>query len=137
MAVLNHIGYRATLRKTGTACSACPFAYLLSWAPDFPALSQYYQPLLSCAGGFRPEFVFVGCNHALDHRANRALQAQITDSAAAQRDWQHLYTAVDADARLVAVSSIPIGGLIVSTRVRNVLFNAFTNGPLVSQLWVR
>jgi YVTN family beta-propeller protein len=140
--VLNTIGYHAIPSLTGRQNWAQQHNDMRSrtvdveasgWYADFPAASQFYQPLLSCpASQFA---VKTGCNDRLDRLAERALNTQITDPATAQRLWQQLYIAVAADARFVATTSSPLDNVFESPHLGNIHFSAFA-GFRDDQLWV-
>jgi ABC-type transport system substrate-binding protein len=106
------------------------------WGPDFPAASQFYEPLLAC--GAEGTLTFGSCNHTIDAVADKALRAQISDPGAAQRLWQRVFRMVDADARLIAMDS-PSGGVaLLSRRTGNYRPDSFAFGvPDLGQLWVK
>jgi peptide/nickel transport system substrate-binding protein len=106
-----------------------------SWAPDFRAASQFYEPLLGCNEG---TLTFGSCNHRIEVVADMALRAQLTDPGRAQRLWVRVYRMVDADARLIATDS-PVGMVtLLSRRTGNYRPDDYYFGvPDLGQLWVK
>ena len=137
--VLNRIGYHARLTLQD---NYDPTAYDprtrpvniegLQWFPDFPAISQFYDPMLSCTGLFAK----LGCDPTLDRAAAHARQTQLTDPGAAQREWQRVYSQADRDARFIANSTVSSGAALESARVHNTRWSPFT-GLVFDQLEVR
>jgi peptide/nickel transport system substrate-binding protein len=80
--VLNEIGYHATLTLED------PYHYQVhdarrpvniegfAWAPDFPSISQFYYPMVSCQPG---SLLPMACDPRLDKLAAHATQTQQTD----------------------------------------------------------
>ena len=137
--VLNRIGYKAHLTLQDNYDPTRYDAHTrpvniegYQWWPDFPAISQFYTPLLSCTG----QLTQLGCNPALDRAASSALQTQPTDPGAAQRTWERVYSSADRDARLIANSTALAAAVLESPRVGNTHWNPFS-GLVLDQLWVR
>jgi peptide/nickel transport system substrate-binding protein len=105
------------------------------WLPDFPSASQYYLPLLSCAGRTKGFNIGGYCNRALDAQANRAVSLSDSDPGQAERLWRQVYRTAAHDAAIIPTDhgTLPI---LVSPRVGNYESGAFL-GPLLEQLWVR
>ena len=138
--VLNRIGYRAQLVLESEPALSRYDAHSRpadvegdQWLPDFPAISQYYQPVLSCADGQVAVFV---CNPALDGVAAAASRTQADDPGAGQRAWQALYADVVRDARVVVNSTVQWNDVFEAPRVGNTHWSPFI-GLLFDQLTVR
>jgi len=145
VSVLDRLGYEAHLKSFATPGSYAAvvadsrnqaqigFAF---WIADYPAASDFINPLLSCAA-FTPrspgstnwaEF----CDKGIDAQIRQAMQA--TGPAADQ-----LWTRIDHE----LVNRAPLVPLVdrtwidfVSKRVGNYQFS-WQAGPLLDQLWVR
>jgi ABC-type transport system substrate-binding protein/DNA-binding SARP family transcriptional activator len=112
------------------------FAYAGFWWDDYPGASDFYFSLVSChqfVGALTSNQLY--CNKALDAAAQRALDTQSTDPAAARTQWQQIDRAV-TDAAPAAFLYNPIRSVFVSSRVRN-LQTSPQWGPLLSQIWVK
>jgi len=101
------------------------------WGPDFPAVSQFYIPVLSCASGFKPL-----CDHKMDALAKRAQDAQLHQPALAHRLWQRLYRLVQDQATVIPTNYMTFSTALVSTRVGNFVANPIM-GPVIDQFWVK
>jgi peptide/nickel transport system substrate-binding protein len=104
------------------------------WAPDFPASSNYYVPILTCAG--YPAQNWGGfCDPAMDSTARTAQRLQLTNPGGAQVLWRRLYRrVVDTAAVIPTHNENEIAFL--SARIGNYQSSAFW-GPLLDQMWVR
>jgi peptide/nickel transport system substrate-binding protein len=138
--VLNSIGYHAAYtiahnfaQENKALLSRSVDVEVSEWYADFPAPSQFYQPILACPASFFA--AKTGCNARLDRLANQALQTQDTDPSTAQRLWQRLYTAVATDARVVATGTSPLDAVFESPYLGNTHFSPFT-GIRLDQLWL-
>ena len=111
------------------------------WFADFPSVSGFLPPILSCAA-FVPnssqsenanlaEF----CDPAIDAKMTRATTLQVQDPPAATLLWREVERDLIAQAPVV-----PVGNRrnvdFVSKRVGNYQYNPQW-GPLLSQLWVK
>jgi YVTN family beta-propeller protein len=107
----------------------------IGWLPDFPSASQYYLPLLSCAGRTTGFNLGGYCNPALDAQAARAVALADSDPGQADRLWRQVYRTAADDAAIIPTDhgTLPV---LVSPRVGNYESGAFL-GPLLEQLWVR
>jgi YVTN family beta-propeller protein len=141
--VLNQIGYHATLTLEDNyqADTYDPKTRPVNiegetWFPDFPSESQFWLPV-TCEP---PSYLTAlgGCNPQVDAAANTALAAQATNASAAQVDWQHVYSLMDSDARLIPLDVPPGVNLFVSPRVGNpdVTPNSDLEA-LLDQFWIK
>jgi ABC-type transport system substrate-binding protein len=156
--VLEGLGYRVHLRssfKRRIVCSSSPpgcprmspadayFAEVTKpgaspqilwsgWLADYPAASNFIEPLFSC--GSEVNFAHF-CDRTLDRRIGRALQLQQTDIAGANRLWTKLDRELTNKAAWVPLYN-PYGADLVSKRVGNYQYNP-RYGVLLSQMWVR
>jgi peptide/nickel transport system substrate-binding protein len=104
---------------------------MIGWGADYPAGSQFVEPLLGCHGGYNlGQF----CERPVDARIRRALRLQQSQSPAAGRLWQQAdRTAADRAALLPL--GIQLDNVVTSQRVGNFLHQP-GYGLLVDQLWV-
>jgi YVTN family beta-propeller protein len=147
VSVLDQLGYRASLRITD------PIAYwgvlgdsrdrmqagFFSWYQDYPAPSDFIDPLLTC-GSFLPasqnnindaEF----CDPRIDAQAERALTSGPGDPAAATPSWAAIDHELTDQAPWVPLYN-PRDLTVLSARVGNYQFHPYWN-LLIDQLWVR
>jgi YVTN family beta-propeller protein len=136
VSVLRDLGYDAHLQLTPLDAA---YAHLRSvdvifqgWAADFPAPSNFYQPLLSCGGSANPG---AHCDPALDRLAASAIAVQETDPGLSDQRWRRVYRKVVDDA-LVIPFYRDKAQTLVSRRVGN-LQSSPLHGTLYDQLWVR
>lgn len=110
--------------------------YGLNWTPDFPATSQYYDPLVSCASARQPASVNITqyCNPWIDHIVERAKNA--TDPGQATSLWHQAYRAIDKDVAVIPTDIVP-DGVLVSPRVGNYWADLVYGEPALDQMWVR
>jgi ABC-type transport system substrate-binding protein/DNA-binding SARP family transcriptional activator/streptogramin lyase len=148
VAVLNRIGYRASLR---VAASEASFFQTLGdsrsrvqigwfpWMQDYPAPSDFITPVLSC-GAFAPrsqsnvndaEF----CYPAIDNAVQRAQALEPTAPAAANEAWSKVDQQITNRAPWVPLYN-PRLDIATSSRVGNFQYHPFF-GLLLDQLWVR
>ena len=141
--VLNQIGYHAILTLQDNYADSVydPKTRPVNiegetWFPDFPSESQFWLPVtcnppshLAALGS---------CNPTVDAAAGVAFAAQATNPSLAQLDWQHVYSLMDTDARLIPLDVPPGVRLLVSPRVANpeVTPNSVL-AVLLDQFWVR
>jgi len=145
--LLKELGYRASLRTvsadrffnaTSSFRSKIQMG-LLAWAPDFPAASSFFFPVLSCRSFYRDptntqnsaEF----CDPHADRLAAQAQAAQLTDPGAARRLWARVDRVVTDQAPWVPVLN-EASTVFVSSRVGNYQESP-EYGPLLDQMWVR
>jgi peptide/nickel transport system substrate-binding protein len=105
------------------------------FGPDYPAASNFYDFLLSCAAAGLPSEGTSnypgGCNRSIDRIARQAYAAESTDPGRALRLWKTVYALSDQDAAIIATNTGE-DITLVSARVGN-----FQSTYLVDQLWVR
>ena len=141
--VLNQIGYHAILTLEddydGSAYDAGTRPVNVegeTWYPDFPAESQFWLNV-TCDP---PNYLFAlgACNPTIDAAADAAFSAEASNPSAAQLAWQHVYSLMDSDARLIPLDVPPGANLLVSPRVGNpeVTPNSALEA-LLDQFWVR
>ena len=141
--VLNQIGYHATLTlqddyEAGVYDPATRPVNIEgeTWFPDFPSESQFWLSVTCDPSAY---LAALGtCNPQVDAAANAASSAQDSDPSIAQLDWQHAYSLIDTDARLVPLDVPPGVNLLVSPRVGNpeVTPNSVLEA-LLDQFWVQ
>jgi peptide/nickel transport system substrate-binding protein len=102
------------------------------WAADYPAASNFIEPLFSC--GASENYTHL-CDRALDRHIRRALRLQRTDIVGANRLWTELDREITNKALWVPLYSVN-GADLVSKRVGNYRHHPM-EGALLSQLWVR
>ncbi len=141
--VLNQIGYHATLTLQDNYDPSVydPTTRPVNvegetWFPDFPSESQFWLNV-TCSP---PSYLAAlgTCNPAVDNAAATALAAQAANPSVAQLDWQHVYSLMDLDARLIPLDIPPGVNLLVSPRVGNpeVTPNTVLEA-LLDQFWVQ
>jgi peptide/nickel transport system substrate-binding protein len=111
---------------------ALPQILWSGWAADYPAASNFIEPLFSCGS---PDNRAHFCERALDRKIGRALKLQQTDLAGANRLWTELDREITDKALWVPLYNVYEADL-VSKRVGNYQYNPRW-GALLSQLWVR
>jgi peptide/nickel transport system substrate-binding protein len=147
VAVLNRIGYRASLR---VAASEAAFFQTLGdsrsrvqigwfpWVQDYPAPSDFITPILTC-NAFAPqsqsnlndaEF----CDPAIDNAVQRAQALEATAPGAASEAWAGIDRQITDRAPWVPLYS-PRLDVATSSRVGNFEYHPFF-GLLLDQLWV-
>ena len=139
--VLNQIGYHADLTLTSDPPGlvrnigpSSPFNVTgTGWIADYPSITQYYTPLISCEAG---SYLAGVCNAALDKLAQQAIQTSASDPAGGLRLWQQLYQKLDADARIIATVSMQPGNVFISPRLRNYVVSA-VQGVQLDQMWTQ
>jgi peptide/nickel transport system substrate-binding protein len=112
---------------------------MMGWFPDFPAVGQFFSPILSCdlldPAGATSNNVSRFCDRELQQQVDAAGALQGSDPAAAVRMWTSVYRQLD---RLAPV--VPLGGKghdwLVSARVGNFTSTPI-RGPDLDQMWVR
>jgi ABC-type transport system substrate-binding protein/DNA-binding SARP family transcriptional activator/streptogramin lyase len=147
MAVLDRIGYRASLR---VAASESAFFQTLGdsrsriqigwfpWAQDYPAPSDFITPILTCRA-FVPESQSnvndaEFCNPAIDNAVQRAQALEPTQPGAANQAWAGIDQQITDRAPWVPLYN-PRLDVATSSRVGNFQFHPFF-GLLLDQLWV-
>jgi peptide/nickel transport system substrate-binding protein len=111
---------------------ALPQILWSGWLADYPAASNFIEPLFSCGS---PDNRAHFCEQALDRKIRRVLKLQQTDPAGADRLWAELDREITNKALLVPLYNGHEADL-VSKRVGNYEHNPQW-GALLSQLWVR
>jgi peptide/nickel transport system substrate-binding protein len=109
------------------------------WSPDYPAASDFFGPLFSCAS-FVPDSrnnsnVAKFCDPSIDRLIERALREQTTNPAASRALWERVDKEVVDQAPWVPLFTTKSFD-ILSRRVGNYQYSP-TAGELVDQLWVR
>jgi peptide/nickel transport system substrate-binding protein len=141
VSVLQSLGYRARLRTFPS-----PDAYEKArskgtfqvgpagWQADFPAPSNFFVPLLTCAGVGGSNLAAF-CNRSIDQKIRRATALEVTDPQAATALWSR----IDRDVMQQAPWAPYANGSqidVVSRRVGNYQYS-LQWGPLFDQMWVR
>jgi peptide/nickel transport system substrate-binding protein len=110
-----------------------------SWFADYPAASNFYFPLLSCASRALGSTFSLNighyCNPDLDRLANEALATQATDPGAADREWRRVFRVIDDDAVVLPQVHRALS-VIVSKRVGNYQASSM-HGTYYDQMWIR
>jgi YVTN family beta-propeller protein len=144
--LLKDLGYQARLEvvPAGRFFTAAPNPRsrtemgLVGWGLDYPAPSTFFLPLLSCSSlsqGLATSNYSGFCDRDLDKLTNRALAAQLTDSAAARKLWAQADRLATDQAPLVPLFDEAAAGF-GSARAGN--YQASPEyGPLLDQMWVR
>jgi YVTN family beta-propeller protein len=147
VSVLEKLGYRASLRVVGSNAYYSMLgdsrdrvqAGFFNWYQDYPAPSDFIDPLLSC-GSFHPgnpgnintaEF----CDPRIDAQGGQALTLESGDPAAAASRWAAIDRELADEAPWVSLY-YPRDLTVLSTRVGNYQFHPFWD-LLIDQLWVR
>jgi len=111
------------------------------WVADFPSLSGFLPPILSCAA-FVPnasqnenQNLAEFCDPTIDTKMTRATALQTQDAPAATLLWQEVERDILAQAPIVPVVN-PRNADFVSKRVGNYQYHPQL-GVLLSQLWVK
>ncbi len=102
------------------------------WLADYPAASNFIEPLFACRASYNYAHV---CDRALDRHIRRALRLQQTNIAGANGLWTKLDREIMDKALWVPLYNTH-GADLVSKRVGNYRYNPRA-GALLSQLWVR
>jgi YVTN family beta-propeller protein len=109
----------------------------VSYYPDFPAASQFYDPIFSCSA-----FLLVNnfnwggyCNRTIDDMAIQAQLSQVSNPGTAARLWKQVFAMLDLDA-VVIPTIYNTAATLVSARVGNYQSDPLYNGPDLDQLWV-
>jgi YVTN family beta-propeller protein len=140
--VLRQLGYRATVRNVSQdqfdAAVKQPSRKiqlgLTGWAPDIPAASDFFLPLLTCRSYYNlAQF----CDPHVDQLASQAQTAQQTDPAAARQLWASIDRIVTDQAAWVPIFNESLTAFFVSARVGNYQESGYYIGPLLDQIWVR
>jgi YVTN family beta-propeller protein len=147
VSVLDELGYRASLRMVTNANAYWGVlgnsrdrvqAGFFSWYQDYPAPSDFIDPLLTC-GSFLPdnqnnvnEAEF--CDPRIDAQAERALTSNPGDPAAQAR-WTAIDQELTDQAPWVPLYN-PRYLSLLAARVGNYQFHPYWN-VLIDQLWVR
>lgn len=140
--VLNQIGYHTvlTLEDDYQASTYDPETRPVNiegetWFPDFPSESQFWLTITCNPTSY---LAALGtCNPQIDAAAATASAAQATNPSLAQLDWQHVYSLIDADARLIPIDVPPGVNLLVSPRVENPEVTPNTDlEAILDQFWV-
>jgi len=147
VSVLDQLGYRASLRTTGAGgywgvlgdSRDRVQAGFFSWYQDYPAPSDFIDPLFTCAS-FLPdnqnnfnEAEF--CDPQIDSQAQRALTSRPSDPAAATTRWAAIDRELTDQAPWVPLYN-PRDLTLLSARVGNYRYHPYWS-LLIDQLWVR
>jgi YVTN family beta-propeller protein len=140
--VLRQLGYRATVRNVSEdqfdAAVKQPSRKiqlgLTGWAPDIPAASDFFLPLLTCRSTYN---LARFCDPHVDQLASQAQTAQQTDPAAARKLWASIDHIVTDQAAWVPIFNESLTSFFVSARVGNYQESGYYIGPLLDQIWVR
>jgi YVTN family beta-propeller protein len=146
--LLRQLGYRATLRHISASKEAKAFlsphstvqAGLSGFGADFPTVSTYFAPILSCRSlhHVNPKGVVNlswYCNPHADQLARQAQALQPTDPAAARRAWAQLYRLIANQAPVVPTQTVS-PTFFVSARAQNYQYQPMY-GPLLDQISVK
>jgi peptide/nickel transport system substrate-binding protein len=147
VSVLRQLGYRVSLRVVrpnpyyGMLADSRDQvrAGFFSWYQDYPAPSDFIDPLFSC-GSFQPASpaninTAQFCDPGIDARAEQALTFQPSDSSAAASRWATIDREIVDLAPWVPLY-YPRDLTVLSARVGNYQFHPYWN-LLIDQLWVR
>jgi ABC-type transport system substrate-binding protein/class 3 adenylate cyclase/sugar lactone lactonase YvrE len=102
------------------------------WVADYPAASDFIEPLFSCASAANSGRI---CDRALERKIKRAARLEQDDPLRANRLWADLDHEITNEALWVPLHNTYASDL-VSKRVGNYQFNPQL-GVLLSQIWVR
>jgi ABC-type transport system substrate-binding protein len=143
--VLRSLGYTARLHQltsndwyglVGDPKAQWQILQGTGWGADYPAPSDFYLNLFSCAATQGPGVLAGrGCNARLDALADDAYHAQATDPRAARAMWATVDRKLTDNAPFIALVNT-LEATIVSERVGNYQSSPQL-GPLLSQIWVR
>jgi peptide/nickel transport system substrate-binding protein len=143
VSVLKGLGYKTSLNKFASGgeylAALAPGkaqAGPLAWAPAFPAPSDFFAPLLSCAA-IPPHGLNIAafCDRTIDRQIKRARALENSDPGAAAVLWSKIDQGVMRQAPWAPFGNGAQPDLI-SRRVRNYQYNPQW-GPLFDQMWVR
>lgn len=140
--VLAQLGYRVKLRTADGHLANSDYRPQIGggwWGVDYPSPADIWEPLFSChaflphtdENGNRSEY----CSPEVDAMAQHALDAQISDPAAARALWNAVDRRITDDAPWVA-GPVTRSYVLSSPRVGNVQSNPVM-GPLIDQMWVQ
>jgi len=129
----------ATLPYLADSRNRIQITWALGWTADYPAASNFYYNLFSCASfvpgnGGNNLNVSEYCNRDIDRLAAHALMLEQTDPGAARREWEHLDHMMTDDAPVVATVNYAIPSL-VSSSVGN--YQGGSSGPIYDQMWIK
>jgi DNA-binding SARP family transcriptional activator/ABC-type transport system substrate-binding protein/streptogramin lyase len=146
--LLDRLGYRARLRIYARSESYYEHigrprpgiqAGIFAWLADYPAASDFFDPLFTCAGAQPTSTVILNpagiCDPALDRRINLATGLEGRSVAAADRAWQGIDRAVTRRAPWVPLLN-PRSADYVGERLGNYQRNPEL-GILLDRVWVR
>lgn len=137
--VLEGLGYPTTVNVDAEhQADAKTQLDIAFWAVDFPSLSNFWEPLLSCASsriGVQGQNRGGYCDRSIDALAREAFAAQGTDPSRARRLWAQVDRALTLGAPWVPGPAVRSYAL-TSRRVGNYQVNPVL-GPLIDQMWVR
>ena len=137
--LLNTLGFRATHRAFSNVgryferlFSEKPQIGIAGWFQDYPAASNFVDPLLSCGADANSTGL---CDPDIDRMIDRALELQAVDPARARELWAEIdHRIVDLAPWVPLVNPVRVD--IVSNRVGNYQAHAQWH-VLMDQLWVR
>jgi peptide/nickel transport system substrate-binding protein len=148
VSVLHQLGYRASWRVIRNPnrywsllgdSRARVQAGLFSWYQDYPAPSDFIDPLLTCGSFVRDNPVNLNdaefCDPRIDAQARRALSLEQADPAQATARWAAVDRELTGQAPWVPLYN-PRNLTVLSARVGNYQFHPYWN-VLIDQLWVR
>jgi peptide/nickel transport system substrate-binding protein len=139
VSVLNQLGYRASLRTVRLwvyySVLADPRsrvqAGFFGWLADYPAASNFINPLFTCGTHNDGEF----CNHRIDAQVTQALSAEIRSPNAAAARWAAIDRNIVDQAPWVSLYN-PRVLTVLAANVGNYQFHPYWE-LLLDQLWVR
>lgn len=147
VALLRDLGYRASVRLAPgraynrVAPDSRNHVQIASggWGTDYPAASDFFDIKLSCRALRLASPLNTNdslfCDRHIEAEADRARRRALTDPAAAERLWEHVYRDV-VDQAPWLFAATPRYTDLVSKRAGNYQFHPLW-GLLVDQLWVR
>jgi DNA-binding SARP family transcriptional activator/ABC-type transport system substrate-binding protein len=146
--LLDTLGYRARLRtylddhayyqRAGLRRTHSQLGFF-GWEADYPAGSAFFEPLFTCAA-YQPGTPYnmnpAGfCDRQIDSQIAGATALQTTNTAAANRAWQHIDSEIMRHTPWIPLVN-PLGIDLVSARAGNYQrIPAF--GVLLDQLWIQ
>ena len=114
-------------------------AGFFSWYQDYPAPSDFIEPLLTCGSFVRGNPLNLNdaefCDPRIDAQARRAQSLEQADPAQAAARWADVDRALTGQAPWVPLYN-PRDLTVLSARVGNYQFHPYWN-VLIDQLWVR
>jgi ABC-type transport system substrate-binding protein len=141
VAMLNRLGYRATLRPRADFYDATGnpdnewHAGLGGWGADYPATSTYVAYLASCDGHLNTYNAAFYCDARIEQEIAAALELQARDPDGAGHAWAGVDQKV-VDAAAIIPYGQSVQRYVVNPRVGHIVVHPIT-GPLIAQMWVK